>query len=402
MALMTYADFHAPAHTDPTKKVYELIPARINATDNKRMPPVTRPALAPTDLQALSTWATAGAMPSGQSCAIVPMSLTGNPPATQMTTGSAMGTPNTGTTTTVPSGTQTVGAGGSSTTPIQYNDPQMKCYQLLAHDPGNLMTPYTVSTTPDMYTNFVFAAPWTGMQYARSFRVVMGNRQVIHHWLLYKGMEGADGSVGPSPGAHPGGELVSGWAPGGNDLYLSPDTGEEMPGGDMMGGFTLETHHNNTTGAPAPDASGVEVCVTPMVPTNIASVSWLGTDAISGTMATGVCTPSYNGPIHIIGGTPHMHTKGIRQTVIITRANGMMETLHDKPFDFNNQIAYDDHTIIMPGDSIATTCYWNAPAAFGESTTSEMCYYFTLYYPKLSLTNGNPVGTLIHGQNSCL
>jgi hypothetical protein len=31
-----------------------------------------------------------------------------------------------------------------------------------------------------------------------------------------------------------------------------------------------------------------------------------------------------------------------------------------------------------------------------------MCYAFTLYYPKLSLTNGNPVATLIHGPNTCL
>jgi hypothetical protein len=401
MPLMTYADFQAPAKSDATKKVYELIPGRIKTTDTmKHMPPVSRPPLLPADLQALDGWATAGAMPSPQSCAITPMTATGSPTPSQMTTGPGMATPGAPGMTTPPGGTST--GGGSSTTPIQYNDPQMKCYQFHAHDVSNVSAPFSVSTTPDLYTNFSFKAPWNGMQYARSFRVMIDNVQVIHHWLLYKGMEGTDGGVAASPGAHPGGELVSGWAPGGNDLYLSADTGEEMPGGDMGGGFTLETHHNNGTGAPAPDASGVELCVTPTVPTNIASVSWLGTDNISGTMATGVCTPSYNGPIHIIGGTPHMHVKGIRQTVIITRANGMTETLHDQPFDFNNQRAYDDHTIINPGDSLATTCYWNAPATFGETTTSEMCYYFTLYYPKLSLTNGNPVGTLIHGNNTCL
>jgi hypothetical protein len=39
---------------------------------------------------------------------------------------------------------------------------------------------------------------------------------------------------------------------------------------------------------------------------------------------------------------------------------------------------------------------------FGEGTNDEMCYMFTLYYPKLSLTNGNPLATLIHGPNTCL
>jgi hypothetical protein len=192
---------------------------------------------------------------------------------------------------------------------------------------------------------------------------------------------------------------VDGWAPGGSPLYFDDDTGLEMPSSVA---YTLETHHNNTTGATAPDASGIEVCVTPTVPKNVASLSWLGTDGINGTMASGTCVPTSTGPIHILGGTPHMHTKGIRQTVIITRANGMMETLHDQPFDFANQHSYGDQTIIMPGDKLTTTCYWNAPASFGEKTSDEMCYYFTLYYPKLSLTNGNPVASLIHGPNTCL
>ncbi|MFI5306648.1 MAG: hypothetical protein ACHQ53_04800, partial [Polyangiales bacterium] len=76
------------------------------------------------------------------------------------------------------------------------------------------------------------AACGPACSYARSFHVMTDNVQVIHHWLLYKGVAGADGSVAASPGAHPGGELVHGWAPGGDDLYLSPDIGEEMPGGD--------------------------------------------------------------------------------------------------------------------------------------------------------------------------
>lgn len=78
MSLMTYADFHAAAKSDATKKVYELIPMRITTTDTmKHMPPVSRPPLLPADLQTLDAWTTAGAMPNGQSCAITPMSATG-------------------------------------------------------------------------------------------------------------------------------------------------------------------------------------------------------------------------------------------------------------------------------------------------------------------------------------
>jgi len=390
MSLMKLSDFQAMAKTMPTKHVYEVIPARINATVvAQRMPPASKSALAAADLQVLNNWVSTG-VPGG-TCMITDPGPGGGTVQTGGGAGEGGGTMTGG----MPSG-----SGGSTNMPIDYNDDEMKCYQFLSHDPGDKMTPFTVSTTPDLYTNFMFMPPWQGMQYARSFKVVLGNNQVIHHWLFYKdSAAGTDGDVSASSGVHPDGQLLHGWAPGGDDLYFDYDVGEEMPS-DVA--FTLETHHNNTTGTAAPDASGVEVCVTPKVPKYNASLSWLGTDNINGTTATGTCMPTGTEPITILGATPHMHTKGTHMKVTIQRAGGMTEIFHDEDFDFANQHSYADKTIIMPGDSLTTTCTYNAPASFGERTTDEMCYFFTLYYPKLSLTNGNPVGTLIHGPNTCL
>jgi hypothetical protein len=394
MPLMAQADFQAPAKSDPTKKVYQVMPERLNAVDiTRRMPPASGNALPAAGLAALNTWLTGGAQPVA-------------------TGGCAIHEPTAGTTTmpTSPGGTETptmgttapgnARSGGATDTPQDYNDPMMQCFEFRAHAPGDMKAPYSVSTQPDQYTNFQFMPPWKGMMYARSFQPLDGNAQVIHHWLLYKdSVAVTDGDVGVSTGAHPEGELVHGWAPGGSALYFDPDVGFEMPG-DV--GYTLETHHNNTTGAAAPDNSGVQVCVTPTVPKNVASLSWLGTDSISGTSASGVCTPTSNVPIQIIGVSPHMHLKGRHMSVILTRANGMQETIHDAPFDFQYQHSYMANFKIMPGDSIKTTCDYSAPTSFGEGTNDEMCYAFTLYYPKLSLTNGNPVATLIHGPNTCL
>jgi hypothetical protein len=398
MPLMKLADFHAAAKSNSARKVFEVIPERINATNiAMRMPPSAQAALAMADLKTLNDWVVAGAQASGQSCAIVAKDLPGTTTAkgsagsgSNMTTGSAGGAA-------PPPGTH---LGGANDMPIEYNDPNMKCYQFLAHDPGSKTTPYTVDTTPDRYTNFMFMPEWQGMMYARAYKIIYGNKQVIHHWLFYKDMAaGTDGDISPSSGAHPDGELVHGWAPGGSELWLDPDVGVEMPS-DVA--YTLETHHNNTTGVSAPDASGIEICVTPTVPTHVASLSWLGTDAISGTEASGTCTPTNTEPIHVIGDQPHMHVTGIRMTAEIMRAGGMTEMLHDAPFDFQNQHSYREPTIIMPGDSITTTCYYNAPASFGERTSDEMCYFFTLYYPKFSLTNQNPIWSTLHGPNTCL
>jgi hypothetical protein len=59
-------------------------------------------------------------------------------------------------------------------------------------------------------------------------------------------------------------------------------------------------------------------------------------------------------------------------------------------------------TTIMPGDTLTTTCTYSEPAMYGKSTTQEMCYLFTMYYPTLALTNINPLGFALHGPDTCL
>ena len=86
-------------------------------------------------------------------------------------------------------------------------------------------------------------------------------------------------------------------SPGGDDMYLDPDVGMAIPGGST---FTLELHYNNRTGRASPDRSGVEVCVTPNRPSKVAGLSWVGTDAISGTSAVGTCRPTSNQTAKII------------------------------------------------------------------------------------------------------
>ena len=381
MSLMTLADFHAPAASNMAMKVYEVMPSRINAMQiGMRMPPASAAAMGASDLATLNGWLSAGAQ--GGTCQITATPVTGG----QAGDGSVDPMPG--------------ASGGISSMPIEYNDPLMQCYEFRAHAPGNKMMPYSVPTTPDYYVNFDFMPEWDGMGYARSYATTVDNSEVLHHYLFYKNSgPKTDGAVAQSGGVHPDGQLVQGWAPGGTDMYFDPDTGAELPGTTS---YTLELHYNNKTGAPSPDQSGIRVCVTPTQPMFVASVSWLGTDNINGTMASGVCDPTSNERIHIIGATPHMHTKGNRMQVEMTRAAGGVETLHDMPFDFNYQIGYIQDIWVEPGDTIKTTCYYNAPARFGEGTQDEMCYWFAMHYPSLALTNGNPISAVIHGPNNCL
>ena len=367
MPLMSAADFTKASIGDPRVTVAQAARLRINATDNKRMPPASMPAMTPVEIETMNKWIDGGAL-AGTACA----------PA-------------------MPNVNPMVDTKPAQPNPM--NDPSLKCYTFNAHG-ATKDQPFKVGVAKDAYYNFTFNAPWTGTQYARSFRTKTDNLKVIHHWLLFKENGAvADGTQGvPSSGTHPAGQLVHGWAPGGEDLIMNEDVGMELP----PTGFTLELHYNSTD-ANAMDKSGVEVCVTPNKPKNIAGISWLGTDAIGGTTATGTCTPAASGPIHILGGTPHMHVAGTHMKVEILRTGGKIEILHDAAFDFNYQRAYDYQKMnldLMPGESIRTTCTYNKPVSFGEGTGDEMCYFFTLHYPVNALTSPG-LGQVIHGQNTC-
>ncbi|HEY8077344.1 MAG TPA: peptidylglycine alpha-amidating monooxygenase, partial [Labilithrix sp.] len=67
MSLVTYADLVAPAKSDPTKKVYELVAQRIQ-NDASPMPPSPNAPLATSDRGPLESWASAGAPSSDTTC----------------------------------------------------------------------------------------------------------------------------------------------------------------------------------------------------------------------------------------------------------------------------------------------------------------------------------------------
>lgn len=381
MPLMTLAHFHAAGRSDPSKKVYTLASARVNHAEvaRKMPPPGTVAALEAGELRTFTQWLDAGATGVASGCPVVD-------PESKPTT-------ETGTVVTPPP----AGA-GAFLQPYQGWDEGVECFNFVAYAAGNKASKYMVGTAVDTYVGFGFKPTWEGTRYVRAFKLVRDNAEVLHHWLFFEQASAMDGNVQAQVGVHPDGQLLHGWAPGGGDLYFSKDIGIEM---SSTKNYLLEIHYNSNN-ATAQDASGLQVCVTKEPPTNKTTLSWLGTDAISSTSATGTCDPAGNQRIHIVAGTPHMHLKGTHMKVVVNRANGMKETVHDEPFGFENQRVYPEDLWIEPGDTITTTCTYNQPATFGPGTNEEMCYWFAMHYPTLALVDNGPIGTVIHGPNVCL
>ncbi|MFM2420989.1 MAG: hypothetical protein RL385_5712, partial [Pseudomonadota bacterium] len=94
---------------------------------------------------------------------------------------------------------------------------------------------------------------------------------------------------------------------------------------------------------------------------------------------------------HIVGVWPHMHKLARRQKLVVQRAGGTSETIHDEAFDFNAQIFYPKDVVLHPGDKLETHCLYdndtNGQVHFGENTQQEMCYSFIMAWPAGALAN---------------
>jgi Copper type II ascorbate-dependent monooxygenase, C-terminal domain len=377
-ALTKQAYWLQTANSDKTKKYFELAKVRVNAANNP-MPPTIAPQLTAEEKTALNTWLNAGAPASTESCAPI-----------------VAATPD----------------GGVPVDPSKIDTAGLDCYKFLAHAQGNKNAKYPVGAAVDKYMFFGFAAPWQGTVYGKVVKPITDNSKALHHWLLYK-ENVADGSVQETIGQHNGGELIHGWAPGGiaMDFRKHGDVSFELGSGT----YGLELHYNSSD-ASAMDASGAEVCVQKTKTTNLATMTWLGYDqggvlsyASGGglcleadTMWTGTCKPaSFTQPIHIIFMTPHLHQTGRHLKSVINGPSGS-RVLIDKPFDFNYQVSYESEEVLMPGESITTTCTFSEPKCAGQSTSQEMCYNFTYAWPAHALVDNGPEGTLMHGKGVCL
>jgi mono/diheme cytochrome c family protein len=380
------ADFAGMSKKEPSKTLLTTATERLSTTDTKlQMPPAGLPRPSADELAKLQTWLKDGAKAraAGTTCAATGTGSTS--PSTPAVTPTTPADPN-----------APLANGGYR------NALGQECYKLLAHDGGSREKKFHVGIASDSYVNMTFNAPWGSRQvYAASIKPVIDNAKVIHHWLLFD-EPGVDGAVVPATGAHPIGQLLSGWAPGGDGIDLTgnpDDVGYEMAGKQ----FTIEFHYNSAD-ANAEDRSGLEICLLDHTPKNVAALSWLGNDnlVVPSDHWTGRCRPASLTPIHIVAVTPHMHKAGTRMRGVIHRQGGKDEILHDEPFNFDYQHSYQKNVVIQPGESITTECWFNKPILFGENTDQEMCYLFTYAYPKGALADLGAWGAVAHGGSACL
>lgn len=360
MPLLTADDFHAPAASDPSRPVLELVKRRIH--DDVRPMPASGP-LPADELAVLDAWLDRGA-PS-EAC------TTDTPPPPD--------------------------------TPTDVGPDALPCdetHRFTAHASGSATAEFHVpEDAGNLYMCFTFRSPFDGTEQGTAWAPILDDDRVVHHWILYRtSTPQVEGGVGPCqmPGDS---TFVAGWAPGGRNWIMPDDVGLELPGPDQW--LILQVHYWNVAGyTDADDSSGVAFCTTDTPRAHKAGVYTLGDAVLSipprstGHIEQGVC-PSWATrflpePVYALGSFPHMHQRGreIRTEILRGGDPRRVDTLiRIDRWDFESQ-DFHPHTPpirIDPGDELRTTCVYDNPTdatiRFGERTEDEMCLEFVMIYP---------------------
>lgn len=366
MPLVTAADFAAPAVSDPSRKVRDLVALR---THNEANPMPPSGLLPDKDLAVLDAWLDAGAPAGDTACDAIDA--------------------------------------GPALEPVGEDALDCKVTQRFrAHAAGGSDGFHVPDTAGNLYQCFTFASPFNGVTQATAWAPIIDDERVVHHWVLYRTKTAqVDGGVAPCnmPGDA---TFVAGWAPGGQNFVMPADVGLELPAANEW--LILQLHYHNVGGlSDADDASGVGFCTTDTPRAHDAGIFTLGTIGINipagavGHLESGMCgsllTAGLAQPVHIIATFPHMHELGVSFRTDIMRGSndGPVENVIDVPhFSFDDQRMYpiDPPIEFRPRDAIRTTCRYDNPGSvavrFGEKTEDEMCFNFAMLYPISLFTMG--------------
>lgn len=350
MPLVTHDDLHAPLKSDPSKKVYEQIPARIHDTQSP-MPPPPNPALSEADMAVLDAWAAGGGPKGEDECG---------------------------------GGTGGAGGGGGGS--------PLSCAPDVLLQPA---TPWEMpQQTTDTYVCYGVDVALGEKRHVTALAPLIDNETIVHHMLLFTSDTPYSTTPKPCSGSNMG-QLVGVWAPGGGALELPAEAGYPLEG---TAHFILQIHYSNLMGlAGQKDSSGYQLCTTNELRPNDADILAFGTWSLdipaqsSADITCDLDIPGFSPNVHGIAGMPHMHKLGTLISTTLHPAGGgaPVDLGTADPWNFDSQAwtMLGKDAVIKPGDTVRTRCAWDNPTAqdvhFGEETSDEMCFGFLLYYPRI-------------------
>ena len=266
--------------------------------------------------------------------------------------------------------------------------------------------PYEVAPEgADEYRCFVIPTHFPEGRFVTDVETRPGNRNVVHHVLIYvdtsgvaRSKDGKDGKPGyesfGGPGFVPAGSL-GGWAPGLLPQSLPKGIGMWLPkGADIV----IQVHyHKNGKAEYDQSQVGLKFATGPIDK----KVRWESVDNEFISIKPGEknyevkADIDLKAPVTVLDVIPHMHLLGHDMTVTATLPDGTKrEMIHVEPYDFNWQTryTYKEPVHLPKGTHLSLVAHYdnssdnphnpnNPPkhVRFGEQTTDEMCFAFFTY-----------------------
>lgn len=357
MPLVSQDDLMAPSHSDPNTPVYKLVGTRIH-DDTKPMPQAPNQRLSALDTSTLDDWVAAGAPARAASDSCTPT---------------------------------TSDAGIDAPTPLDCTADTKLAPTVAWSMPQN---------ANDEYVCYGFDYTPTEKRQVVQMTPRVQNDKIVHHMLLFQsdGPSGFDGSPKPcSAFGNSSWKLMYGWAPGGGALTMPPEAGFPATGTTH---YVVQVHYNNVNQLGGQtDTSGFDLCTTTKLRPNDADVFAFGSLNFSippNAQKTITCQHKVTSLLdgaHLIAALPHMHKIGTAISTTIPASSTDLGTVIN--FSFDAQAWKPIDHVLKSGEVVQTQCTYNNttgfPVKFGENTENEMCFSFTMYYPKKPLASwGQP------------
>lgn len=249
-------------------------------------------------------------------------------------------------------------------------------------EPGDeLLVCYGVDSSPQAKRHIV------------EFHPRIDHEKVLHHMSLLQAPSAVSGVPAPCDAeAMTSWRSLYGWSPGASHFELPPEAGFAE---DPETHYVVQLHYLNTGKTAIEDRSGFELCASETLRDNDADIMAFGgheftIQAQSQLSVTcSIDVPSYGETTHLFAAFPHMHRLGASiSTSVRSQGSGApvdIGSVGEWSFDEQRWLPID--YVLEPGDRVDTTCKWNNPEShavgFGPGIDDEMCYSFTMYYPRI-------------------
>lgn len=283
----------------------------------------------------------------------------------------------------------------------------------------SMVEPYSPRVdVSDDYRCFLIDWPEATDKFVTGLGVIPGDTTVVHHVLTYvvhpedvaAARASDDLDAGPGWSCFGGPDEASaglgGWAPGAPPREYPEGTGIAVPAGSAI---ILEIHYHSQ-GVAAADNTSVIVKLEDSVAKQaeiipITNPLWLDEGGMVIPAGDPEVTFMFSTPVDVFvdrpfviyDATPHMHRRGVGESLWVQRENGEIDCVLEVPrWDFDWQLTYvlAEPKVVYPGDHLGIGCTFDNSAAnqpadddtglhdveWGEGTGDEMClgfYYVT-------------------------